>query len=58
MTLLFLVDGEEEIELKLTGQLHRSEKEEIGVLWFRKKGNFYWLAAVESRLVAELKQLN
>lgn len=48
----FLIDEEEEVSLDLTGQLHWSEKEGVGVDWKKKRGNVYWLAAIESRLVS------
>jgi hypothetical protein len=49
MTLDFIIANEEQAELKLVGQLHRSEKGEVGVEWQRVEGNDYWLTNVEKQ---------
>jgi len=36
--------------LELVGQLHRSEKGELGIDWIRAAGHDYWLTAVENNL--------
>jgi hypothetical protein len=32
-----------DVQLNLFGQLHRSEKGEVGVQWRKGVGNFFWL---------------
>ena len=46
----FSIDNEEETELELVGQLHRSEKGELGIEWVKGEGNDFWLTAVENSL--------
>lgn len=55
--LTFDIDNEEESELELVGQLHRSEKGEIGIEWLKKEGNDYWLGSVENSLNESLRML-
>lgn len=50
-------EDEEETELVLVGQVHRSEKNEVGIDWQRVSGNAYWLAAVENSLNESLQSL-
>jgi hypothetical protein len=40
------MDEEDITELLLEGQLHRSNKGEIGIEWKRVAGNDFWLTAV------------
>jgi hypothetical protein len=53
----YIIDEEEESELELVGQLHRSEKGEIGIDWLKQEGNDYWLSSVEASLNESLKML-
>ena len=53
----FVIANEEQAELKLVGQLHRSEKGEVGVEWQRVEGNDYWLTNVENSLNSSLQSL-
>jgi hypothetical protein len=55
--LTFTIDEEEESELELAGQLHRSEKGEIGIEWLKQEGNDYWLGSVENNLNESLRML-
>ena len=57
MSLSFLIDEEEEVDLELNGRLHRSEKGEVGVEWSKVEGNDYWLTAVENSLNESLQGL-
>ncbi len=57
MTLDFIIANEEQAELKLVGQLHRSAKGEVGVEWQRVEGNDYWLTNVENSLNSSLQSL-
>jgi hypothetical protein len=51
----FTIDEEEEVELSLVGQLHRSLTDELGVDWSKEEGNDYWLSAVEKNLNDSLR---
>jgi hypothetical protein len=43
--------------LLLEGQLHRSDKGEIGIEWSRAVGNDYWLTAIENNLNESIQTL-
>ena len=36
--------------MELIGQLHRSDKDSVGVDWIRVEGHDFWLSCVESKL--------
>lgn len=55
--LSFMVDEEEEVDLELNGNLHRSQKGEVGVEWSKVEGHDYWLSAVEGNLNESLQGL-
>lgn len=55
--LSFLIEEEEKVSLKLVGQLHRSEKGEVGVEWSKAEGNDYWLTNIENDLNGSLQSL-
>ena len=57
VSLEFVVNEEEQIEIQLEGQLHRNEKGEVGVEWSRVEGNDFWLASVEKNLNESLSIL-
>ena len=52
-----MVDEEEEVDLELNGNLHRSQKGEVGVEWSKVEGHDYWLSAVEGNLNESLQGL-
>jgi hypothetical protein len=53
--LVFLMDEEDETELKLSGQLHRSSKGEISVDWHQVEGTPFWLSAIQTNLNESLR---
>jgi hypothetical protein len=53
--LVFTIDDEDETELRLTGQLHRSTKNEISVDWRQVEGTPFWLTAIQASLDASLR---
>jgi hypothetical protein len=53
--LVFLIDKEDETELKLYGQLHRSSKDEISVDWRQIEGTPFWLSAIQTSLNESLR---
>lgn len=53
--LVFLIDNEDETELRLTGQLHRSPKNEISVDWRHTEGAPFWLTAIQNNLNESLR---
>ena len=55
--LVFLIDEEDETELKLTGQLHRSTKNEVSVDWHQTEGTPFWLTAIQANLNASLREI-
>lgn len=57
INLEFTVAEEEETDLQIVGQVHRSEKGEIGIDWEKVSGNDYWLTAVENSLNGSLQSL-
>ena len=42
----FLMGEEDITELYIVGQLHKSNREGIGVEWTKVEGNYYWLTAI------------
>lgn len=48
--LRFEVGGDEQTDLKLQGQLHRSSRNEIGIKWEKVVGNSYWLSEVITQI--------
>ena len=54
--LQFLVD-EEKTELELKGQLHRSDKEKVGVEWIKVDGPDFWLSSIASSLNESLDSI-
>lgn len=57
LKLSFTIDEEEETELELRGQLHRSEKGELGVEWTKVEGNDFWLTSIENNFNSALQLL-
>ena len=53
----FTIGEEEETDLQLVGQLHRSEKGEVGIDWEKVAGNEFWLTAIENSLNGSLQSL-
>ena len=49
--------GEDGTELELVGQLHRSEKGEVGIEWTKTAGNDYWLTAIQNSLNGSLETI-
>jgi hypothetical protein len=52
--MLFEVNGEDETELRLSGQLHKAENGRVGVDWRKLDGHSLWLAAIQAKLSSSL----
>lgn len=53
--LIFTIDDEDETEMRLVGQLHRSGKNEISVDWRQVEGMPFWLTAIQANLNSSLR---
>jgi len=53
----FSIDKDDQTKLLLLGQLHRSEKNQVGIEWCRVAGNSFWLYGVENALNKSLQAL-
>jgi hypothetical protein len=58
LRLVFEVESEEETELALLGQLHRSPKNLVGIKWEKQEGNSYWLSEVQAQITSSLLHLH
>lgn len=54
---VFVIDDEDETELRLTGQLHRSSKGEVSIDWRQAEGTPFWLTAIQANLNDSLREI-
>ncbi len=53
----FTLSGEDNTQLELLGQLHRSDQGEVGIEWTKTSGHDYWLTAIQNSLNESLQTL-